>query len=126
MPLDANAFRTAAEAPRKVTRVDTPIGEAFVRTMNALERDDAEEAAVRSRGTGHRLSYAACLVAACLCDEKGDLVFADQEQGRDLLTRTDEAIVWPLFGEAQRLAGRLKADREATEKKPETGNGSGT
>lgn len=127
MSLTAAALRTAAEKPRTVTRVETPIGEAFVRTMTALERDEAEEACHHGREASQtRLSYSGCLVAACLCDAEGELVFADQAEGRRVLSACDEGIVYPLYAEALRLSGRRKSDQEAVAKKSGTGDGSAT
>lgn len=67
----------------KVVRVDVPEwgGTVCLRPMNVAELDEYSNAAMRARqkGEGAMANFRSRLVAYCLCDEKGNRLFTDEE-----------------------------------------------
>jgi hypothetical protein len=123
----AQFFESAAAKAREIVPVVTPSGRFHLRKPSALERDEAEEAFVAARdGDGPKLSFSACIVSACLCDETGKLIYADQSHGRRVLSDVDADLLAPLFAVASRLAGLGKREAEAIEKNGDASDGGGS
>lgn len=120
-------FAAQAAQPRLVVSVETPHGDFHLRKPTALEVDQAEGAFAASRETGSEpLSYSACLVAACLCDAEGNLVYADQDAGRRILSDVPAEVIAPLARQAGPLAGLGAAAKERLEKNGDASDGDAT
>ena len=78
----------------------------FVRSLTAEERDNWESSLIVGEGDQRKFDQSnvrARLVVRCLCNEKGDRLFADEQAG--MLGKKSAKVVARLFDAAQRMNG---------------------
>lgn len=95
-------------------------GEVYVRVMTGVERDAWEAASMRMVGRGRKREMVpklenarARLCAICLCDEKGDRLFSDQDVMA--LGKKSAAALDRVLTVAQRVNGITQADVDELE-----------
>lgn len=120
------AILSLIAAPRDAVPVQTRAGTAYLLPFTAADRDGFEQDYTDDRERGLSPNFRAYLLQACLCDEKGTLLFPDKEEGREALSKLPADVAEPLCERASALAGMRKADREALEKNSGTGDGGGS
>lgn len=99
-----NEFLKAARELVRVERVETPIGEMFVRSMPAGKRDEFEQlSAFANRDKTPVSNVRARIVAACACDEDGAPVFGDADIAE--LSALPADVLDPIFNKALALSG---------------------
>lgn len=84
-----------------------------VRGLTGRERDSFENACFTQRGKNRVMTtenIRAKLLVRAICDEKGERLFADSEEGE--LGAIPAQVLDTLFGVAQRLAGLAPTDIE--------------
>lgn len=77
----------------------------FVRTMSGTERDAFEQSmlAAKKGGTTNLVNIRARLAVLCICDEKGQRLFADDDA--EALGKKSAMVLDRIFEVAQRLNG---------------------
>jgi hypothetical protein len=94
----------------KVDGLELPIS---VRGLTGRERDSFENACFTQRGKNRVMTtenIRAKLLVRAICDEKGERLFTDHEEGE--LGAIPAQVLDSLFGVAQRLAGLAPTDIE--------------
>ena len=108
-------------APEFVTRkVDVGMGEdACIRTIPAKERDAYHESINDGKRT-NLVNMSARLVARCLCDDEGVLLYPDANEGAAIIGEWDGGRVDSLYRECMKLNRMRDTDIEEAAKNCET------
>ena len=89
-------------------------GEIYVKGLTGAERDAFEASVIEMKGdktTVKMENIRAKLAAMCICDEKGERLFNDEEVL--MLARKSASALQRIFDVAQRLSGLVAGDVES-------------
>lgn len=101
-------------------KVDVPEwgGVVYVATLRADERDAMEALIVEKRDATGIVGISSLVVAYCLCDDKGQRLFAnDLETAAAKINRRSGAGVQRIFNKCSKINGLSKGDLDDLEKK---------
>lgn len=104
--LTRDAILGADDLPIEQVEVPEWNGSVYMRTLTGEQRDEFEQAAMERKARKHLdiRGMKAKLVAMCICDKDGKVLFGGRDDGTKLLKKSGAAIE-RLSKVAQRLSG---------------------
>ena len=114
MILDRSAIEAAQDIPTEDVLVPQWGGTVRLRGLTGSQRDAYEASVVEMRGETRRYklqNLRARLVALCLIDEEGNLLFSDDAAVKSLGQKSAQALDM-LFAKARKLSGLSEDDIE--------------
>jgi len=99
--LDKNDILKAKDVETKTIEIPEWGGEVIISTMSGFARDRFEASVIGKNGGMNTANIRAKLVAACLVDEKGSLLFTEEDVHK--LGKKSCAALDKIFEEAQKL-----------------------
>lgn len=110
MILSKNDILKADDIKKETIDVPEWGGKVIMQSMCSKDRDAWELAMVDEKGQNKMENIRATLVAACLVDDKGELLFSPKEV--KLLGKKSAKVLDKLFTEAQKISGIGENDVE--------------
>lgn len=122
-PIDYFVSRIRAATPA-IIKVDTPIGEFYMRRQSGADRFRMLEVQRGLRDAGHEVIPPGLVVAASLITADGEYVFKDVAEGFKICDGMERRILDVLFNKALEITGIGEKSLEDAEKKSFSGQSS--